>query len=439
VQVGLGEVSEVVLALPDLAGRLVGQRVSARHFLDSVVRDGFGVCTYLLTTDVDMAVVAPVADLDPEGTGSGDMVLVPDLVTLRPLSWDPGTVHVLTDARLPDGRRCGSRRARSPEPGGGAGGAWAHALHRGGAGVPRVHRVLRRGGGRGLVGAHAGDPDRRGLRARRARARRALARRLRREMARPGWCSSRRAGSAPRVSTRSSSRTTRPSAPQTTRRSTRRAPSRSPRRRAPRWRPPAKYDEAEGSSCHLHVSLRGPGGEPVLAGDGEPDRFDLAGTSPVLWAVLAGQLACLRELTLLFALTVNSYKRLRPGAFAPTAVAWGRDNRLTALRLVGSGPSLRLGAPGARRGRRPLPRARRGAARRRARPRARAAPARGRTRRPAAGTPGLPTSLAEGADVFEASEVARKGLGDDVVPSRAPPCCRLGSEPARPSQNSTPT
>ncbi len=57
---------------------------------------------------------------------------------------------------------------------------------------------------------------------------------------------------------------------------------------------------------------------------------------------LAGQLAALRELTLLFAPNINSYKRYQPGTFAPTAVAWGLDNRTCALRVVGHGRSLRF-------------------------------------------------------------------------------------------------
>ena len=57
---------------------------------------------------------------------------------------------------------------------------------------------------------------------------------------------------------------------------------------------------------------------------------------------LAGQLACLRELTLFLAPNVNSYKRYAAGSFAPTAVAWGHDNRTCALRVVGHGESLRL-------------------------------------------------------------------------------------------------
>jgi glutamine synthetase len=57
---------------------------------------------------------------------------------------------------------------------------------------------------------------------------------------------------------------------------------------------------------------------------------------------LAGQLAGQRELTLLFAPNVNSYKRYQPESFAPTAVAWGLDNRTCALRVVGHGESLRF-------------------------------------------------------------------------------------------------
>jgi glutamine synthetase len=57
---------------------------------------------------------------------------------------------------------------------------------------------------------------------------------------------------------------------------------------------------------------------------------------------LAGQLASLREFSLLYAPNINSYKRFALGSFAPTAVAWGRDNRTCALRLVGHGQSLRV-------------------------------------------------------------------------------------------------
>ncbi len=98
----------------------------------------------------------------------------------------------------------------------------------------------------------------------------------------------------------------------------------------------AKPNEREGNSCHVHLSFRTADGTPVMAGEGPH------GLSPAGESMLAGLLAGLRELTLLLAPTINSYKRFALGSFAPTTVAWGPDNRTCALRLVGHGPSLRV-------------------------------------------------------------------------------------------------
>jgi glutamine synthetase len=98
----------------------------------------------------------------------------------------------------------------------------------------------------------------------------------------------------------------------------------------------AKYNEREGNSCHIHISLRSTEGEAVLAGDG-PNGF-----TTLMERFLAGQLAATRELTYFFAPNINSYKRFVAGSFAPTTIAWGVDNRTCALRVVGHGPSLRV-------------------------------------------------------------------------------------------------
>ena len=96
----------------------------------------------------------------------------------------------------------------------------------------------------------------------------------------------------------------------------------------------AKYDQREGNSCHVHMSLRGPDGDVV---------FDTgAGPTAVFEHFVAGVQATLAEMTLLYAPNVNSYKRFAKGSFAPTAIAWGRDNRTCALRVVGHGAGLRL-------------------------------------------------------------------------------------------------
>ena len=91
----------------------------------------------------------------------------------------------------------------------------------------------------------------------------------------------------------------------------------------------AKFNEREGSSCHIHFSLADrDDGAPLFARD-----------RAVFDAFLAGQLACLRELTLLLAPNINSYKRYAAGSFAPTTVAWAP--RQPHLRAAGRRPRRR--------------------------------------------------------------------------------------------------
>ncbi|KDN85683.1 glutamine synthetase family protein [Kitasatospora cheerisanensis] len=92
-----------------------------------------------------------------------------------------------------------------------------------------------------------------------------------------------------------------------------------------------------GSGMHLHVSLHDSGG-PLLAADPAhgTELSELGGHA------VAGLLTVLPELAPLWAPYVNSYKRLQPHSFAPARLAWGRDNRTCAVRVVGHGPSLRL-------------------------------------------------------------------------------------------------
>ncbi|VXB54353.1 glutamine synthetase family protein [Aeromicrobium sp. 9AM] len=96
----------------------------------------------------------------------------------------------------------------------------------------------------------------------------------------------------------------------------------------------AKYNEREGNSCHIHLSLR--------KSDGELAFWDDGGRTPTYDRFIAGILATMRDFTLLYAPNINSYKRFAGGSFAPTTVAWGLDNRTCAVRLVGKGQSARL-------------------------------------------------------------------------------------------------
>ena len=97
----------------------------------------------------------------------------------------------------------------------------------------------------------------------------------------------------------------------------------------------SKYDQREGNSCHIHLILRGADGAVVFWDDGR-------GARPLYDRFIAGILATMHDFTLLYAPNVNSYKRFAAGSFAPTAIAWGLDNRTCAVRLVGHGKSARM-------------------------------------------------------------------------------------------------
>ncbi|MSZ77101.1 MAG: glutamine synthetase [Actinobacteria bacterium] len=98
----------------------------------------------------------------------------------------------------------------------------------------------------------------------------------------------------------------------------------------------AKYDQREGSSCHIHLSLRGTDGELVFWDADSGER------SVLYDQFVAGVLATITDFTLLYAPNINSYKRFADGSFAPTTIAWGLDNRTCAVRLVGRGAGARM-------------------------------------------------------------------------------------------------
>jgi len=101
----------------------------------------------------------------------------------------------------------------------------------------------------------------------------------------------------------------------------------------------AKYDFNDtGSSCHIHSSL--------WSLDGATAKFDdhhgAHGMSEVFQHYLAGLIATSREFSLLWAPTINSYKRFQLGSWAPTGIGWGIDNRTLGYRKVGHGKGTRV-------------------------------------------------------------------------------------------------
>jgi glutamine synthetase len=398
-------VDTVVLALVDMEGRLVGKRLTGRHFLESTVPHGAESCEYLLATDVDMS---PQQGYGLAGwnRGFGDFQLKADLSTLRLTPWHPSAALVLADAYAADGApiQVSPRQV--------------------------LRRQLERLSARGLV-AQVGTE---------------LEFMIFRSSYREAWESGYRnltkatpysvdyalldtAGIEPLVRRIRNSMEGAGLNVESSKGECNLGQHEINFQYGPALKVcddhviykfgakeiaaqdgvaitfMAKFDQREGSSCHVHLSLAGADGGNTFAADKE--LFD---------TFLAGQLACLREMTLLFAPQVNSYKRYVPGMFAPTAVAWGHDNRTCAMRVIGHGQGLHIEnrVPGAD-----------------------VNPHLAVAAMIAAGLHGLeagvklepatigsayegshphvPHSMRAARDLFAASEVARKAFGEDVV------------------------
>jgi glutamine synthetase len=326
-----GAVDTVLLGFCDMQGRLQGKRLVADFFLEEIADHGAEGCNYLLAIDVDMNTVAGYAMSSWE-TGYGDFVLKPDLETLRMVPWHEATAMCMADitwhddsAVTPSPRQILRRQLERLEERGWialAATELEFILFR------DTYEAAWRKGYRDLDPANYYNVDYSMLGTSRVEP---LLGRIRREMARTGLKVENSKGECnfgqheinfgyePALGAADTHTIYKNAAKEIA----------SQEGMALTFM--AKFNEREGNSCHVHLSLREAGGG-VLFGD-QPELFD---------RFVAGQLACLRELTLCLAPNVNSYKRYAQGSFAPTAVAWGHDNRTCALRVVGHGPSLRV-------------------------------------------------------------------------------------------------
>ncbi len=321
----------VVLALCDMQGRLQGKRLHARHFLDEVLEHGAEGCNYLLAVDVDMNTVEGYAMSSWEG-GYGDFVLRPDLSTLRPMPWQEATVFVLADVAWGDGADvvASPRQILRRQLGRLAERGWRAYVG------TELEFIVFRGtyeeawhrGYRDLTPANLYNVDYSILGTARVEP---LLRRIRNAMAAAGLQVEDAKGECNFGQHEINFRYGEALAAADGHAFYKEAAKEIAALEGLALTFMAKYDEREGNSCHLHCSLRTEDGMPLFAE--EPRLFE---------HFVAGQLACLRELTLLLAPNVNSYKRYAVGSFAPTAVAWGPDNRTCAMRVVGHGQSLRV-------------------------------------------------------------------------------------------------
>jgi len=331
-----GDVDTVVVAITDMQGRLQGKRIDARHFLHEVVEHATEGCSYLLAVDVDMNTVSGYA-MSSWDSGYGDFVMQPDLGTLRTMAWHPRTVICHADLAWEDGtpveaapRQILQKQAvRLAERG------WS-----GLAGTELEFIVFENSyedawdrGYRGLTPANRYNVDYSILGTSRIEP---LLGRIRREMTNAGmWVESVKGEcnlGQHEIAFRYDDLVAKADEHALFKTGTKEIAS----QEGYSITFMAKYDQRDGNSCHIHLSLRDGEGVPLFAGDRQH------GMSEMFEHFLAGMLACTADLTLLLAPNINSYKRFADGSFAPTALAWGRDNRTCSFRIVGHGQSIRV-------------------------------------------------------------------------------------------------
>jgi len=334
-----GEIDTVVVAFPDLQGRMVGKRTTGRFFLDQVADGGTENCDYLIACDLDNEPV-PGYRFTSYDQGYGDMLARPDWSTVRVTPWVERTALVLCDLHevdsgepievaprtvlrrqveaatslgyLPmvaseiefylfhdtydEAHAKGYRDLRPHSP-------WLEDYH-----------VLQTTKDEYVIGA-----IRRGLEAAGV----------------PVEFSKGEAGRgqheinldyAEAVEMADRNLVYKTAAKEIAHR----------HGRSVSFMAKYAFDDT-GSSCHIHSSLWSPDGHQTLfAGDG-PQHM-----SEVFRQYLAGLIATARQFSLLWAPTVNSYKRFQPGSWAPTGVGWGVDNRTLGYRKVGHGAGTRV-------------------------------------------------------------------------------------------------
>ena len=332
-----GSIDTVLLCIADMEGRLQGKRLTARHFLDEVVEHNAEGCNYLLAVDVDMNTVEGYA-ITSWDRGYGDMEFVLDLDTLRVLPHLPATAMVQCDLVWPDHKPV----VQSPRT------ILAKQVQRAAdlgylalAGTELEFILMEDSYEqafdkeyRGLVPSNQYNVDYSILGTTRVEA---VLRDIRNATYAAGMNVEGAKGEcnfgqheigflyADALTTADNHAVYKTVAKEIA----------AQHGQAITFM--AKYDEREGNSCHIHLSLRGTDGTVVFADD---DRD--GGRSELFERFLAGQLAALEELCLFYAPNINSYKRFALGSFAPTAVAWGNDNRTCALRVVGHGAAKRI-------------------------------------------------------------------------------------------------
>jgi glutamine synthetase len=338
-----GMVDTVIVALTDMQGRLVGKRVQAEAFLKGVVDHGIHFCTYLLGTDMEMNTPDGFKLMNWE-TGYGDWIGREVWESTRILPWLEGTAIVLCDATDEDGAEIPvsprTMLKRQVERAGSLGYSVKSGTEFEFYVLADTFEDLAEKGYNDIERVGYYNEDYHLLQATKLEP---LYRQIRNQM------------TAARIPIEFSKGEAAPSQHEVNIRYDEVLESAD---RSVLFKHGAKeiawlngygltfmakpYAEWTGSSGHLHISLWDPSGGKPLFHDESGAKGAPYGMSQIMRWFLGGMMALQRELALFIAPNINSYKRYAVASWAPVNVVWGRDNRTTGFRIVGSGSGLHI-------------------------------------------------------------------------------------------------
>jgi glutamine synthetase len=330
------EIDTVILAITDMQGRLQGKRLDARFFADDIVDGAVEGCSYILASDVDMNTVDGFA-LTSWERGYGDLAFKADFSTIRRIPWHDKTVLIFADVETVGGEPVlvSPRQILKKQVDDLADHGWS-----GFTGTELEFIVFDdsyeeawNSGYRDLTPSNLYNVDYSLLGTSRVEP---LLGRVRRSMRDAGMIVESLKGECNlgqhEIAFKYAELVDKCDEHGLFKLGTKEIAA----QEGCSLTFMAKFNEREGNSCHVHLSLREKDGTPVFAGDRDH------GFSEVFEHFLAGQLAYAREFSLFLAPNINSYKRFVEGSFAPTAMLWGLDNRTCAFRVVGHGESIRV-------------------------------------------------------------------------------------------------
>ncbi len=332
------KIDTVVVAMTDMQGRLVGKRIHGEHFLNDTLAHGTEGCNYLLAVDMDMNTVQGY-EMSSWERGYSDFEMSPDMSTLRRVPWQEGAAMVLADVKWLDGKdvvasprqilrkQIAALAEHGMKPMVGTelefvvfANSYEDAWNKHYIGLTPVNQY---NVDYSIMGGSRIEPLLREIRLAMSGANMVV------ESVK-GECNFGQHEIAFRYSDALSNCDNHVIY--------KNGAKEIAAARGYALTFMAKPNEKEGNSSHIHCSFRGLDDSMVMVDEADKEH----GMSDIGRHFIAGQIKHLRELSLMFAPNINSYKRYVPGSFAPTAIRWGRDNRTCALRLVGHGAGLRL-------------------------------------------------------------------------------------------------